>query len=67
MLYYKFVSYAEWERDYKELYPCARSNSKQTEVVLSFSEGGGDLTRAQAQEYIKTNWTGEEDEPNDTE
>ena len=68
MLSYKILSYSEWLLSYKELYPYARSNLVNTEVVLSCIEGEGDLTRDQALDYIRSNWIEEEEnEPNDTE
>ena len=68
MLSYKILSYSEWLLSYKELYPYARSNLTNTEVVLSCIEGEGDLTRDQALDYIRSNWIEEEEnEPNDTE
>ena len=57
---YKIISFAEWEAEYKHLYPNARQSIDEKEVVLSCLDGDGDMTQAEALAYIDKNWPKDE-------
>ena len=53
---YRFITYVDWEANYIESYPNARSNEAKTEVVLSCLDGEGTLTKEEAAYLIELNW-----------
>lgn len=56
---YRKVTVSEWKTDHSESHPHAVCNEDKTEYILSLNDGTGDMTRTQAQEYIKNNWNKE--------
>ena len=59
---YKIVTYSNWLKNYKKLYPNARFNVEKTEVVLSCNDGTGTLTEEAASQHITDNWPQQKEE-----